>query len=107
MVLFLIRHPRFPDVFLKGLVDGDYLFDEEAKEFAEGIIQYYQKDKLRWSFPVNVFMRNSIKYNAYEELKMRVADNEEEIALLIFEGDKDKTNCRYEDLFIEREVLTW
>ncbi|WP_458406044.1 hypothetical protein [Methanobrevibacter sp.] len=107
MVIFLVRHPRFPDVFIKGLVDGDYLLDEEAQEYAEGIIQYYQKDKLRWRFPVNQFMKNSIKYNSYEELKRIIDDNEKDFACTVFKGDKNKTYCTFEDLKIEREVLTW
>ena len=107
MVVFFIRHPRFPDITLKGLVDGDYLLDEEAQKYAEGIIQYYQGDNIRWEFPVNKFMRNSIKWNAYEEFRQFIQDNEKDIASTIFEGDKDKINCRYEHLFIQREVLTW
>ncbi len=107
MVVFLIRHPRFPDVSIKGLVDGDYLLDEEAQKYAEGIIQYYQGDKIRWEFPVNQFMKHSIKWNAYEELKQIISDNEKDLACTIFEGDKTKINCKYDDMVIEREVLTW
>lgn len=107
MVIFLIRHPKFRDVKIRGLVDGDYLLDEEAQKYAEGIIQYYQGDNLRWEFPVNEFMKHSIKWNAYEELKQRISDNEKDLASRIFEGDKNLTFCLYEDLKIDREVLTW
>ena len=107
MVIFVIRHSRFPNVFIKGLVDGDYLLDEEAKKYAEGIIQYYQGDNLRWRFPVNPFMKGSIKWNSYEELKQFISDHEENLALKIFEGDKNLTKFVYGDWKIEREVLTW
>ena len=107
MVVFLIRHPRHTDVSIKGLVDGDYLFDDEAKEFAEGIIQYYQGDNLRWDFPANQFMKHSIKWNAYEELKEVISNAEEDLALKIFEGDKNQTYCSYGNFKIDREVLTW
>ena len=107
MVVFLIRHPKYPDVAIKGLVDGDYLLDEEAQKYAEGIIQYYQGDNIRWEFPVNEFMKNSIKWNSFEELKRIIADNDKDFACTVFEGDKTKINCRYDGMFIEREVLTW
>ena len=107
MVVFLIRHPKFPDVGIKGVVDGDYLLDEEAKKYAEGIIQYYQGSDVRWDFPVNEFMKNSIKWNAYEELKRIISDNEEDLAETVFEGDKSKDKCHYDGMLIEREVLTW
>ena len=107
MVLFLIRHPAHSDVKIRGLVDGDFLFDEEAKQYAEGIIQYYQGDNLRWRFPVNPFMLHSIKWNCYEELKQFISDNEEDLALRIFEGDKTQTYCSFGDFKVDREVLTW
>ena len=107
MVLFIIWHSRFPDITVKGLVDGDFLLDEEAQQYAEGIIQYYQGPNLRWKFPVNKFMKHSIKWNAYEEFKEFILANEKDLACTIFKGGKDKINCRYEGLFIEREVLTW
>ena len=107
MVVFLIRHPRHNDVSIRGLVDGDYLFDEQAKEYAEGIIQYYQGDNLRWEFPANQFMKHSIKWNAYEELKDYISSVEEDLALKIFEGDKNVAYISYEDFKIDREVLTW
>lgn len=107
MVVFFIRHPKFPDVAIKGLIDGDYLLDEEAQQYAEGIIQYYQGDNIRWKFPVNAFMKHSIKWNAYEELKQFISDNEKDFACTVFKGDKNKINCRYKDIFIDREVLTW
>jgi len=47
MVVFYIMHKNYPNISIKGLVDGDYLFDEEAKQYAEGIVQYYQGDNLR------------------------------------------------------------
>jgi hypothetical protein len=52
-------------------------------------------------------MKHSIKWNAYEEFKEFILANEKDLACTIFKGGKDKSNCRYEDLFIEREVLTW
>ena len=107
MVIFLIRHPKFRDVTIRGLVDGDYLLDPEAQKYAEGIMQYNQGDNLRWEFPANQFMKHSIKWNAYEELKQRISDNEEDLASRIFEGDKNVPFCLYEDLKIDREVLTW
>ncbi len=107
MVIFLIRHPKFRDVKIRGLVDGDYLLDEEAQKYSEGIIQYYQSDKLRWDFPVNEFMKHSIKWNAFEELKKIISDNEKDLACEIFKGDKSVTYCSYDDMKIDREVLTW
>ena len=107
MVIFVMRHSRFPNVFIKGLVDGDFLFDEQAQEYAEGIIQYYQGDALRWRLPVNPFMKGSIKWNTYEELKQFIVDHEKELALKIFEGDKNQSTFLYVDWKIEREVLTW
>ncbi|WP_296783699.1 hypothetical protein [Methanobrevibacter sp.] len=107
MVVFLIRHPRHNDVSIRGLVDGDYLFDEQAKEYADGIIQYYQGDNLRWEFPANQFMKHSIKWNAYEELKDYISSVEEDLALKIFEGDRNVAYISYEDFKIDREVLTW
>lgn len=107
MVVFFIRHPKFNDVSIKGLVDGDYLLDEKAQEFADGIIQYYQGDNLRWEFPVNQFMKHSIKWNAYEELKEEISANEKDLAHTIFKGDKNLTFCSYNDMKIDREVLTW
>ena len=107
MVVFLIRHPRHNDVSIRGLVDGDYLFDEQAKEYADGIIQYYQGDNLRWEFPANQFMKHSIKWNAYEGLKDYISSVEEDLALKIFEGDRNVAYISYEDFKIDREVLTW
>ena len=107
MVVFFIRHPKFSDVSIKGLVDGDYLLDSEAQEFADGIIQYYQADKLRWEFPANQFMKHSIKWNAFEELKETISANEKELACEIFKGDKNLTYCSFKDMKIDREVLTW
>lgn len=107
MVIFLIRHPKFNDVSIRGMVDSDYLLDEQAQEFAEGIIQYYQGDNLRWDFPVNQFMKHSIKWNAYEELKQIISENEKELAFTIVKGDKNLTYCKYNDMKIDREVLTW
>ena len=107
MVVFVIHHSRFPDVTIKGLIDGDYLLDDEARQYAQGIIQYYQGDKLRWKFPANPLMKNSIKWNAFEELKSILSDNEEEFASLVFRGDKNQTFCLYEDMKVDREVLTW
>ena len=107
MVIFLIRHPNFKDVSIKGLVDSDYLLDERAQEFAEGIIQYYQGDNLRWEFPANQFMKHSIKWNAYEELKDMISANERDLACTILRGDKNLTFCAYDDMKIDREVLTW
>jgi hypothetical protein len=52
-------------------------------------------------------MKHSIKWNAYEELKQRISDNEEDLASRIFEGDKNVPFCLYEDLKIDKEVLTW
>ena len=34
MVVFFIKHPNHPDVSIKGLIDGDYLLDEEAMQYA-------------------------------------------------------------------------
>ena len=107
MVLFVLRHPRFPDVFIKGLVDGDYLFDEEAKEHADGIIQYYQGANRRWRFPVNPFLKGSIKWNSYEGLKEIISKDEEKFALEVFNGDESITKIVTDDARIEREVLTW
>ena len=107
MVLFLMRHPAHSDVKIKGLVDGDFLFDEEAKLHADGIIQYYQKERLRWNFPINPFLMHSIKWNCYEEMKRDISENEKELALKIFEGDKTLTYCSFRDYKIDREVLTW
>ena len=107
MVIFLIRHPKFRDVKIRGLVDGDYLLDEEAQKYAEGIIQYYQGDNLRWEFPVNEFMKHSIKWNAYEELKQRISDNEKDFACEVFKGDKSQTTMHYGEMVIIRDVITW
>ena len=107
MVICLIRHPKFRDVTIKGLIDADILLDRASQEFVEGIIQYYQADNLRWEFPVNQFMKHSIKWNAYEELKDMILANEKELACEIFKGDKTKTFCSYKDMKIDREVLTW
>ena len=107
MVVFYLKHPNFPDVVIKGLVDGDYLFDEEVKQHAEGIVQYYQADNLRWAFPANQFMKNSIKWNAYEEMKEIISQDEEKFAQEVFRGDKNLTSSRYNEMVIIREVLTW
>ena len=107
MVIFVLRHPKFPDVFIKGLVDGDFLLDEDAKQFADGIIQYYQSDKLRWRFPVNPFMKGSIKWNAYERLKEFISQDEESFACDVFRPDKSITKIITDEARIEREVLTW
>ena len=107
MVVCLIRHPKFRDVTVKALIDADILLDEETREFSQGIIQYYQGDNIRWEFPVNQFMKHSIKWNAYEELKEMISSNEENLACEILKGDKNKTFCSYNDMKIDREVLTW
>ena len=107
MVLFLIRHPAHRDVKIRGLVDGDFLFDDDAKQYVDGIIQYYHGERLRWEFPVNIFMKHSIKWNCYEELKDFISANEKDLALKIFEGDKTVSYCSFDDYKIDREVLTW
>ena len=107
MVVFYLKHPNFPDVVIKGLVDGDYLLDDEMRQYADGIVQYYQGDNLRWEFPANQFMKNSIKWNAYEEMKNIISEDEENFALNIFEGDKNLTSSRYKEMVVIREVLTW
>jgi hypothetical protein len=107
MVIFVLRHPKFPDVFIKGLVDGDYLFDEEAKQYGEGIIQYYQGGNLRWRFPVNPFMKGSIRWSSYEGLKEIISKDEEAFAHEVFKGDKNVTKVVTDEMRIEREVLTW
>ena len=107
MVVFLIRHPRFSEVSIRGVVDADYAFDEEARPYSDRIIQYYQGDNLRWEFPANKFMKHSIKWNAYEELKNLISDDEQDLALKILEGDKSVSYIRYGNLNIDREVLTW
>lgn len=107
MVVFFIKHPNFPDVSIKGLIDGDYLLDEDAMQYAEGIIQYYQGDNLRWDFPVNPFMLHSIKWNAFEELKEIISRDEKAFACEVFKGDKSISNFGNDEMIIKREVLTW
>ncbi len=107
MVIFLIRHPKFNDVSIRGLIDADILLDEETQKYSEGIIQYYKGDDLRWEFPPNQIIKHSIKWNAYEELKKMISANEKDLACEILKGDKTKTFCSYDDMKIDREVLTW
>ncbi|WP_305513004.1 MULTISPECIES: hypothetical protein [unclassified Methanobrevibacter] len=107
MVVFFIKHPNHPDVSIKGLIDGDYLLDEEAMQYAGGIIQYYQGDNLRWDFPVNPFMKNSIKWNDFEELKGIISRDEKSFAFMVFEGDENVSNFGNDEMIIEREVITW
>ena len=102
-----MRHQRFPDVFIKGLIDADYLFDDEAKQHADGIIQYYQGNFLRWRFPANPFLKGSIKWNTYEGLKEIISQDEEKFAFEVFNGDESMTMMVTEDARIEREVLVW
>jgi hypothetical protein len=100
-------HKNYPNISIKGLVDGDYLFDEEAKQYAEGIVQYYQGDNLRWEFPVNPFMKGSKKWNEYEKYREIVINNEEDFAREVFKGDKSQTSMHYGEMVIIREVITW
>ncbi len=107
MVVFFIKHPHHPDISVKGLIDADYLMDDEARQYAEGIVQYYQGDNLRWEFPVNPFMKGSIKWNEYEVIRKFLKINEKDFACEVLKGDKDQTTMHYADLVIIRDVLTW
>ena len=107
MVVFYIKHQNYPNISIKGLVDGDYLFDDETKQFADGIIQFYQGDNLRWKFPVNPFMKGSKIWNEYEKIRQIVMDNEKDFACEVFKGDKSQTTMHYGEMVIIRDVLTW
>ena len=107
MVVFYLKHKNYADVVIKGLVDGDYLFDDEIKKYGNGIIQYYQGDNLRWDFPVNPFMKDSKIWKAFEYLKELISKDEEKFAKEVFEGDKSIITKKYNDMVIIREVLTW
>ena len=52
-------------------------------------------------------MKHSIKWNAYEEMKDYISGVEEDLALKIFEGDRNVGYISYGDFKIDRDVLTW
>jgi len=107
MVVFYIKHKNYPNISIKGLIDADYLFDEEAQQYAAGIIQYYQGDNLRWKFPVNPFMKDTKIWKEYEKFREIVINNERDFACEVFRGDKSQTTVHYDEMVIIRDVITW